>query len=122
MTKKTFWTCLPFSFIDTFLYIMPRENALLKAYDGLVGICYPNVHKGIFLTLPNMKTIPPLILKSLNQPQSVCLRRQLHYGEHDMLLNTQPFNNNLPFHSLIRYPGAGNDTYIFWALPSEDDF
>ncbi|KAF9059920.1 hypothetical protein BDP27DRAFT_1430714 [Rhodocollybia butyracea] len=69
-----------------------------------------------------MKTIPPLILKSLNQPQSVHLRCQLHYGEHDMLLNAQPFNDNLPFHSLICYPGAGNDTYIFWALPSEDDF
>ncbi|KAF9062004.1 hypothetical protein BDP27DRAFT_1428352 [Rhodocollybia butyracea] len=122
MTKKPFWTCLPFSFADTFSYIMPRENALLKVYDGLVGICYPNVQEGIFLTSPNMKTIPLLILKSLNQPQSVRLRHQLHYSEHDMLLNAQPFNDNLPFHSLICYPGAGNDTYIFWALLSEDDF
>lgn len=50
------------------------------------------------------------------------LRRQLHYGEHDILLNAQPINGTLPHHTLIQFPGAGNSTYIFWTLPQEDDF
>ncbi|KAF9038395.1 hypothetical protein BDP27DRAFT_1435480 [Rhodocollybia butyracea] len=69
-----------------------------------------------------MMTIPPLMLNSPNSPQQVRLRRQLHYGEHDILLNAQPINHTLPHHALIRFPGPGHATDIFWALPSEDDF
>lgn len=69
-----------------------------------------------------MSTIPPLVLNSPTSPQHVRLRHQLHYGEHDFLLNAQPISTSLPHHVLIRYPGAGNDTLIFWALPQDDDF
>lgn len=100
----------------------PLENAILKAYDGLVGKKYPDVQGGIFVTSPNMTTIPPLVLNSPNRPQQVRLRRQLHYGEHNILLNAQPINHTLPHHALIRFPGPGHATDIFWALPSEDDF
>ncbi|KAF9023048.1 hypothetical protein BDP27DRAFT_1438654 [Rhodocollybia butyracea] len=79
----------------------PLKNTILKAYNGLIGIHYPDVQGGILC---------------------LCLRRQLHYGEHDILLNAQPINGTLPHHTLIWFPGAGNSTYIFWTLPQEDDF
>ncbi|KAF9069383.1 hypothetical protein BDP27DRAFT_1421018 [Rhodocollybia butyracea] len=104
------------------IYTMPLKNAILKAYNGLIGIRYPDVQGGILVMLPNMMTIPPLVLNSDNNPQRVRLRRQLHYGEHNILLNAQPINGTLPHHTLIRFPGAGNSTYIFWTLPQEDDF
>ncbi|KAF9062881.1 hypothetical protein BDP27DRAFT_1406083 [Rhodocollybia butyracea] len=106
----------------TSLHTMPLENTILKSFDGLVGKHYPDVQGGLFITSPNMTTIPPFVLNSPSSPQRVCLRKQLHYGEHDFLLNPQPIISTLPHHALICYPGAGNDTYIFWALPQEDDF
>ncbi|KAF9069384.1 hypothetical protein BDP27DRAFT_1520119 [Rhodocollybia butyracea] len=106
----------------TSLHKMPLENTILKSFNGLVGKRYPDVQGGLFITSPNMTTIPPFVLNSLSSPQCVRLRKQLHYGEHDFLLNPQPIISTLPHHALIRYPGAGNDTYIFWALPQEDDF
>ncbi|KAF9061157.1 hypothetical protein BDP27DRAFT_1429264 [Rhodocollybia butyracea] len=86
-TKKTFWTCLSFSFADTFSYIMPWENALLKAYDRLVAsVCssalsFTTANTTCFLTPSHSTTIFLFILSFII-----------------------------------------NDTYIFWALPSEDDF
>ncbi|KAF9059369.1 hypothetical protein BDP27DRAFT_1431468 [Rhodocollybia butyracea] len=100
----------------------PLENAILKSFDGLVGKHYLDIQGSLFITSPNMTTIPPIVLNSLSSPQRVRLRKQLHYGEHNFLLNPQPIISTLPHHALIRYPGAGNDTYIFWALPQEDDF
>jgi hypothetical protein len=82
----------------------------------------PTFKGRLFVTLSNMTTIPPLILNSASNPQHVRLRKQLHYGEHDMLLNAQPINHTLPHHALIRFPGSGNSTHVFWALLQEDDF
>ncbi|KAF9065616.1 hypothetical protein BDP27DRAFT_1424702 [Rhodocollybia butyracea] len=66
--------------------------------------------------------MPPMILVSPSNPQPVRLRRQLHYSEHDVLLNAQPYINEEPSYPLIRFPGPDNDTAIYWAMPTEEDF
>lgn len=63
-----------------------------------------------------------MILARNGNPQPVRLRRQLHYGEHDILLNAQPYLTEEPSYPLIRFPGPHNDTAIYWATPTEEDF
>ncbi|KAJ3714696.1 hypothetical protein C8R42DRAFT_726186 [Lentinula raphanica] len=61
---------------------------------------------------------PPLL-----GPQTISLREQLHYGEHDPCLAAQPFSNQTPWLSVIQYPYAvGFSSSIPWLLPSEADF
>ncbi|KAF9033686.1 hypothetical protein BDP27DRAFT_1435884 [Rhodocollybia butyracea] len=69
-----------------------------------------------------MKTIPPLILSPPAIPQPVRLRRQMHYGEHDVLLNAQLFNSDDPSYLLVRFPGPDNDMMIYWMIPTEEGF
>lgn len=69
-----------------------------------------------------MTTFPPLILAPPENPQPVRLRRQLHYGKHNILLNAQPYTNEEPSYPLIRFPDLNNDTMIYWATPTEADF
>ncbi|KAF9067417.1 hypothetical protein BDP27DRAFT_1422845 [Rhodocollybia butyracea] len=66
--------------------------------------------------------MPPMILVSPSNPQPVRLVRQLHYGEHNVLLNAQPYINKEPSYPLICFPGPDNDTAIYWATPTEEDF
>lgn len=53
--------------------------------------------------------------------QTIRLRRDFHYGEHDPLFMPQPFDESTPHLMCIWFPGSG-DNSIFWTLLTEDLF
>lgn len=81
----------------------------------MVGRHYPELD--IFITSPNMDTLTEPLLGT----QTVHLRRDLHYGEHDPCLMPQPFDNDNPHLACLHYPGMGTHR-IFWSLPSKESF
>lgn len=86
-----------------------------KSYEGRVGRQYPELDA--YITTPNMETMTEPLLG----PQSIRLRRDFHYREHDPLFMPQPFHQSTPHLMCIRFPGTG-DNSIFWLLPTEDLF
>ncbi|KAJ3766647.1 hypothetical protein FB446DRAFT_849579 [Lentinula raphanica] len=90
--------------------------AIIKSYNGSVGRVYPNLAR--YITSPNSSYLPdPLV-----GPQSIRLRKHLHYGQHDPLLMPQPFSIKTPHLPLIRRPDSTSDLRILWARPEEDQF
>ncbi|KAE9388155.1 hypothetical protein BT96DRAFT_1004446 [Gymnopus androsaceus JB14] len=89
----------------------------MKSYKGLVGCKYPT--HDVFVTSPNMKTLLHLLLGN----QQICMRQQLHFGEHDPCLVAQPFNKQTAYLCFIPYPYTSNATNTApWTVPSESAF
>ncbi|KAJ3722268.1 hypothetical protein C8R42DRAFT_641697 [Lentinula raphanica] len=71
------------------------------------------------MTSPNMDVLTTPLLG----PQTIFLRQQMHYGEHDPCLVAQPFSSQMPWLSVIQYPYAdGYTSAIPWVLPVEEEF
>ncbi|KAJ3729252.1 hypothetical protein C8R42DRAFT_637531 [Lentinula raphanica] len=89
----------------------------LKSYEGLIGIKY--TEERVFMTSPNMDVLTAPLLG----PQTIFLRQQMHYGEHDPCLVAQPFSSQTPWLSVIQYPYAdGYASAIPWVLPVKEEF
>ncbi|KAJ3725284.1 hypothetical protein C8R42DRAFT_640173 [Lentinula raphanica] len=90
---------------------------LLKSYEGLIGIKY--TEEKVFMTSPNMEVLTVPLLGR----QTISLRQQMHYAEHDPCLVAQPFSSQTPWLSVIQYPYAyGYASAIPWHLPVEQEF
>lgn len=91
------------------------QASILKSFEGLVGCRFPD--SKVYITSPNMDTMYPPLLGT----QHICMRRQLHFGEHDPCLAPQLFDERTPHLTCIPFPGS-TDNNILWMLPSENDF
>ncbi|KAJ3816452.1 hypothetical protein F5880DRAFT_1512651, partial [Lentinula raphanica] len=89
---------------------------IIKSYNGTVGRVYEDLHR--YITSPNSSYLPdPLI-----GPQTIRMRKDLHYGQHDPLLMPQPFSLKTPHLPLIRRPDSTSDLNILCARPEEHQF
>ncbi|KAJ3751683.1 hypothetical protein EV360DRAFT_89480 [Lentinula raphanica] len=71
------------------------------------------------MTSPNMEVLTVPLLGR----QTISLRQQMHYGEHDPCLVAQPFSSQMPWLSVIQYPYTdGYASAIPWVLPVEEEF